>query len=118
MMATIWALPRRLGPVSRCGLRTATKVELVIYKSTDPNAEVDKTIDMTGEDKGVWSATVKKLASGTAYSYKLTFRRWHGQHLFRPVRHRRGRQWRAFRGAVQGGYGIRRQAHAGLRQDH
>lgn len=52
---------------------TATKVELVIYKSTDPNAEVDKTIDMTGEDKGVWSATVKKLASGTAYSYKLTF---------------------------------------------
>lgn len=28
---------------------------------------------MTGEDKGVWSATVKKLASGTAYSYKLTF---------------------------------------------
>lgn len=52
---------------------TATKVELVIYKSTDPNAEVDKTIDMTGEDKGVWSTTVKKLASGTAYSYKLTF---------------------------------------------
>ena len=52
---------------------TATKVELVIYKSTDPNAEVDKTIDMTGEDKGVWSVTVKKLASGTAYSYKLTF---------------------------------------------
>ena len=52
---------------------TATKVELVIYKSTDPNAEVDKTIDMTGEDKGVWSATVKKLASGTAYFYKLTF---------------------------------------------
>ena len=52
---------------------TATKVELVIYKSTDPNAEVDKTIDMTGEDKGVWSATVKKLASGTAYSYRLTF---------------------------------------------
>ena len=28
---------------------------------------------MTSESKGVWSATVKKLASGTAYSYRLTF---------------------------------------------
>ena len=52
---------------------TATNVKLVTYRSADPNAEVDKTIDMTGEDKGVWSATVKKLASGTAYSYQLTF---------------------------------------------
>ncbi len=52
---------------------TATNVKLVTYRSTDPNAEVDKTIDMTGEDKGVWSATVKKLASGTAYAYQLTF---------------------------------------------
>ena len=52
---------------------TATNVKLVTYRSADPNAEVDKTIDMTGEDKGVWSATVKKLASGTAYAYQLTF---------------------------------------------
>ena len=52
---------------------TATKVELVTYKSADPNAKVDQTIDMTSESKGVWSATVKKLASGTAYSYRLTF---------------------------------------------
>ena len=28
---------------------------------------------MASESKGVWSATVKKLASGTAYSYRLTF---------------------------------------------
>ena len=52
---------------------TATKVELVTYQSDDVNAEVDKTIDMASEDKGVWSALVKNLASGTAYSYKLTF---------------------------------------------
>ena len=52
---------------------TATKVELVTYQSDDVNAEVDKTIDMASEDKGVWSAPVKNLASGTAYSYKLTF---------------------------------------------
>ena len=35
---------------------TATKVELVTYQSDDVNAEVDKTIDMASEDKGVWSA--------------------------------------------------------------
>lgn len=52
---------------------TAAKVELITYKSADPNAEIDQTIDMTSESKGVWSATVKKLASGTAYSYRLTF---------------------------------------------
>ena len=52
---------------------TAAKVELITYKSVDPNAEIDQTIDMTSESKGVWSATVKKLASGTAYSYRLTF---------------------------------------------
>ena len=52
---------------------TATNVKLVTYRSADPNAEVDKTFDMTGADKGVWSATVKKLASGTAYAYQLTF---------------------------------------------
>ena len=52
---------------------TATKVELVTYQSDDVNAEVDKTIDMASEDKGMWSALVKNLASGTAYSYKLTF---------------------------------------------
>ena len=38
-----------------------------------PECEIDQTIDMTSESKGVWSATVKKLASGTAYSYRLTF---------------------------------------------
>ena len=52
---------------------TATNVKLITYRSADPNADVDKTIDMTGEDKGVWSAAVKKLASGTAYAYQLTF---------------------------------------------
>ncbi len=35
---------------------TATKVELVTYQSDDVNAEVDKTIDMASEDKGMWSA--------------------------------------------------------------
>ena len=40
---------------------TATKVELVTYQSDDVNAEVDKTIDMASEDKGVWSALVRTL---------------------------------------------------------
>jgi pullulanase len=52
---------------------TATDVKLITYKSVDPNAEVDRTIDMTSGDKGVWSAKVKNLASGTAYAYQLTF---------------------------------------------
>ena len=52
--ATIWApLTRARRPDSRCGLQTATKVELVTYQSDDVNAEVDKTIDMASEDKGV-----------------------------------------------------------------
>lgn len=52
---------------------TATKVELVTYESTDPKSEIAKTVNMASQDKGVWSTVVKKLASGTAYSYKLTF---------------------------------------------
>lgn len=52
---------------------TATDVKLITYKSDDPKADVDRTLDMTSGDKGVWSASVKDLASGTAYAYQLTF---------------------------------------------
>lgn len=52
---------------------TATDVKLVIYKSTDPNAEVKEKVDMTFGDKGVWAVDQAKLPSGTAYAYELTF---------------------------------------------
>ncbi|MEZ5164832.1 MAG: hypothetical protein R2683_04225 [Bifidobacterium adolescentis] len=54
---------------------TAAKVELIT--TWNPPTRMPRsirTIDMTSESKGVaWAATVKKLASGTAYSCRLTF---------------------------------------------
>ena len=97
---------------------TATKVELVIYKSTDPNAEVDKTIDMTGEDKGVWSATVKKLASGTAYSYKLTFADGTVNASSDPYATAAVANGERSVVLSKEDMGSAGQAHAGLRQDH
>lgn len=56
---------------------TATKVELVTYKSTDEKAQEDKTQDMTfGTEAGklgVWSITTGDAKAGTAYTYKVHF---------------------------------------------
>ena len=56
---------------------TATKVELVTYKSTDEKAQEDKKQDMTlgTEDGklGVWSITTGDAKAGTAYTYKVYF---------------------------------------------
>lgn len=56
---------------------TATKVELVTYKSTDEKAQEDKTQDLTlGTEAGklgVWSITTGDAKAGTAYTYKVHF---------------------------------------------
>lgn len=56
---------------------TATKVELVTYKSTDEKAQEDKTQDLTlGTEAGklgVWSITTSDAKVGTAYTYKVHF---------------------------------------------
>lgn len=56
---------------------TATKVELVTYKSTDEKAQEDKTQDLTlGTEAGklgVWSITTDDAKAGTAYTYKVHF---------------------------------------------
>ena len=56
---------------------TATKVELVTYKSTDEKAQEDKKQDMTlGTEAGklgVWSITTSDAKAGTAYTYKVYF---------------------------------------------
>lgn len=56
---------------------TATKVELVTYKSTDEKAQEDKTQDLTlGTEAGklgVWSITTGDAKAGTAYIYKVHF---------------------------------------------
>ena len=52
---------------------TATKVELVTYKSTAENAEKDKETAMKAEEHGVWSAKLDGDQAGTAYTYKVHF---------------------------------------------
>ncbi|MDK7192315.1 type I pullulanase [Bifidobacterium sp. UMB1197] len=56
---------------------TATKVELVTYKSTDEKEQEDKKQDMTlGTEAGklgVWSITTSDAKAGTAYTYKVHF---------------------------------------------
>ena len=52
---------------------TATKVELVTYKSTDEKADKDKETAMKAEEHGVWSAKLDGDQAGTAYTYKVHF---------------------------------------------
>lgn len=52
---------------------TATEVQLVLFGSDNPDSEETQSIAMVRGDKGVWSASVDSLASGTAYAYRLTF---------------------------------------------
>ena len=52
---------------------TATKVELVTYKSTAENADTDKETAMKAEEHGVWYAKLDGDQAGTAYTYKVHF---------------------------------------------
>ena len=48
---------------------SATAIELCIFDGTDP-AEVSKTIPLSRDAHGVWSATTRSLAPGTYYSLR------------------------------------------------
>lgn len=52
---------------------TASKVELVLYESYEPDAGVADVLDMTAAEDGTWSKTLKGDRHLTAYSYRVHF---------------------------------------------
>ncbi len=84
---------------------TAAKVELITYKSADPNAEIDQTIDMTSEKQGRVERHGEEACLRHRVLLQAHLRRRHGEHLGRSVRHRGRRQRRALRSALEEGHG-------------